>query len=308
MASPQTEDGLTPIANELLDAIIRTHFSPTEHTLILVIIRKTYGWHKKTDRISYTQFEEATGINRRHIAPALQSLMKRRIIIRQGEGYNLEYGIQKDYDLWATGKKFVTDISNEIVTENGNESLPKTVMIEKDIVTENGNESLPKTVMTPKTQSLPVSPKSLPKTVTKSLPNRYTQNKEINITKEINNITIKENIKEKRGIDLPEWLSQEVWDAFVEMRIKIKHPLTEYAQMLAIKKLTRLRNQGEDANEILEKAILNSWRGIYSQKDERDKNGGNGHGVNQGHTQKTATRGVYDDDARTAELKRSWLG
>jgi phage replication O-like protein O len=70
MATPQLEDGRTEIANELLEAIIYTHFSPTEHAVLWAIVRKTYGWHKKIDRISFTQLEGLTRINRRHIAPA----------------------------------------------------------------------------------------------------------------------------------------------------------------------------------------------------------------------------------------------
>jgi phage replication O-like protein O len=97
MAKPQLEDGHSDIANELLEAIIRTHFSPTESSIFWTVCRQTYGWHKKFDRISFSQFEKFTGVNRRHIAPSLQNLIRRNIITRQGEGYNLEYGVQKDY-------------------------------------------------------------------------------------------------------------------------------------------------------------------------------------------------------------------
>jgi phage replication O-like protein O len=186
MAKPQIEDGHSDIANELLEAIIRTHFSPIEHSVFWAIVRKTYGWHKKMDRISFTQLEDLTGINRRHIAPALQGLIKRNIIIRQGEKYNLEYGVQKDYEQWLSLPKSVTNI----ITDNGNESLPESVM---NIVTNISNESLPNTVTIVKKQSLPISAQSLPNndsivTVngTKSLPNPvHTKEKKENIQKKI---------------------------------------------------------------------------------------------------------------------------
>lgn len=71
---------------------------------------------------------------------------------------------------------------------------------------------------------------------------------------------------------LPDWLDKEIWEAFLEMRKKIKKPLTPYAEQLAIKKLEKFRADGEDAQEILDRAIIGSWQGIYSLKDKR--NGG----------------------------------
>ena len=247
MANPQKENGLTPIANELLDAIIMTHFSPTEYTIILVIIRKTYGWNKKTDRISYTQFEEATGISRRHISPALHGLIKRNIITRQGDNYNLEYGIQKDYELWENPPKIITKIGNEIVTENSNESLPKSVTIDKP-------------------QSLPLSPKSLPVSrgiITKIGNEIVTESVH---TKDNKSIITKDNTKDI--YILPEFINQELWEAFLEMRKKGRAPLTDYAKHLAIKKLIEFKNSGENCNEILEQAILNSWKGLWPLKNK----------------------------------------
>ncbi len=102
MARPQKENGHTEVANELLDAIVKLRLNSYEHSVLWAIIRKTYGWNKKTDHISYTQFEEVTGINRRHIAVTLNQLNKRHIITILKENYFIEYGIQKDYEKWDT--------------------------------------------------------------------------------------------------------------------------------------------------------------------------------------------------------------
>ena len=53
MANPQAENGHTDIANEIVEALARTRISGTETQLLWVIFRKTYGWHKKEDEISY---------------------------------------------------------------------------------------------------------------------------------------------------------------------------------------------------------------------------------------------------------------
>ena len=49
MASPQIEDGYTKIANELLEAISKVNLSSYEFRVIMAIIRKTYGFNKKSD-------------------------------------------------------------------------------------------------------------------------------------------------------------------------------------------------------------------------------------------------------------------
>ncbi len=124
MARPQIEDGHTNITNEIMDALMRTNFTGHERRLLDCILRKTYGWNKKLDRISYSQFAEATGIDRRHIGRALSLLKRRRIIICVGQGYSLEYGLQKDYELWdkidtISGAKFDTKQGNDLTPSEG---------------------------------------------------------------------------------------------------------------------------------------------------------------------------------------------
>lgn len=182
--SPQIEDGMTMVANELVEALCKINLSAYESRVVWCIFRKTYGYHKKTDRISYSQFELSTGLKRWHVNRALLHLIDRQIIQKNGEGYDLEYGIQKDYDLWDSLPKEVTNI----VTETGNESLPNQVTIIDE-------KSLPI-----QEESLPIQVASLPKEVTKSLP------KEVN-TKE-RNILTKNTTKEKSIISFDDYKEQ----------------------------------------------------------------------------------------------------
>ena len=135
MANPQLEDGRTEISNELSEAFARLYLSASESRVLWAILRKTYGWHKKFDRISYTQFEKLTGMNRRHIADAINRLIERKIVTRRGNNYRLEYGIQKDYDQWEllpieainrlrNLKSLPVEATKEIVTRRGNTPLP----------------------------------------------------------------------------------------------------------------------------------------------------------------------------------------
>ena len=49
MASPQKENGYTPIAHEILEALAKQLLSPDEWRILMIIFRKTYGWDKKED-------------------------------------------------------------------------------------------------------------------------------------------------------------------------------------------------------------------------------------------------------------------
>jgi phage replication O-like protein O len=243
MANPQLEDGHSAISNELLEAIIRTHFSPTESAVFWTVVRKTYGWHKKIDRISFTQFEETTRMDRRHVSPALKSLIQRNIVLRQGKGYNLEYGVQKNYENWKSlpktvTKQIVTKISNEIVTKNSNKSLPKTVTKQKG-------------------QSLPISVNI----VTKNSNEIIT---DIGTHKNNNSIT-------KTNIYIPEWINKETWDAFLEIRKNKKVVPTDKAMELLIKKLDDLRKAGDDPNEVLNQSIMSNWTGVFPLKKNGNK-------------------------------------
>jgi len=101
MANPQVEDGYVKVAKELAVALSRINLSAYESRILWCIFDKTYGWGKKTDRISYSQFEETTHLSHRHIGLTLKLLLDRNLIIRSGEGQVLGYGIQKDYAQWT---------------------------------------------------------------------------------------------------------------------------------------------------------------------------------------------------------------
>lgn len=102
MANPQKENGFTPIANEILDKIVNTALLGSELQVLFFIIRKTYGYHKKKDRISLTQFEKGTGLSRPTIVKTLKNLMSRNMIVKVAlpdEG--IEYTFQKNHEQWV---------------------------------------------------------------------------------------------------------------------------------------------------------------------------------------------------------------
>ena len=130
MANPQVEDGFIKIANEIMDALCRIRIPGEEMQVLNTILRKTYGWGKKVDSISLSQFQESTGISKPHIVTAIKGLLLKKVIIitEKGNDTAKTYGINKDYDQWTPLPKKVTLPKKVIgITEKGNESLPKKV-------------------------------------------------------------------------------------------------------------------------------------------------------------------------------------
>ena len=73
----------------------------------------------------------------------------------------------------------------------------------------------------------------------------------------------------KEEFILPEWISKESWDGFVEMRNKLKKPLTNRASNGIIKKLFDF---GKDkANAILDQSIEHCWQTVYELKQDESK-------------------------------------
>lgn len=109
MANPQLENGYIKIANEIMDALIRTRIPGEARQILDVILRKTYGWHKKEDKISRSQFIETTGISERSVIRGLHKLLAMNLITaRKDEKNHLIYSFQKDYEKWKPLSKQVT--------------------------------------------------------------------------------------------------------------------------------------------------------------------------------------------------------
>lgn len=78
---------------------------------------------------------------------------------------------------------------------------------------------------------------------------------------------------------LPDWMPMENWRGFVEMRQKMKSPLTPRAVAIVVKKLDTLRAKGADPAQLLDQSVMNGWKGIFPVRPEEYWNGNsNGRG------------------------------
>ena len=107
MANPKIEDGYTKIANELLEVIIKTRMSDYEHRVFWLIVRKTYGFNKKSDWIAQKQIVLATGILKQNVYRTVNKLLKRKMITKTCKVLS----IQKNYEIWKSSKEIMEVIS-----------------------------------------------------------------------------------------------------------------------------------------------------------------------------------------------------
>jgi phage replication O-like protein O len=95
----------TAVDNAVFDAIMPI-LSSSEWKVLCFIIRKTIGWQKEMDSISYSQIKAGTGIKTATtIQKAIEGLMGRGIIQRGETPYQSDpyyYKLNKDYTCGVT--------------------------------------------------------------------------------------------------------------------------------------------------------------------------------------------------------------
>lgn len=116
MASPQTENGFTKLANELIEHLSSVQMSGSEWQYVMCIIRKTYGYQKKEDWITNSQVVEMTSLKKERVSEAKSRLLARKIVTENRNKISL----QKDWEQWVELRKSVS-----VVTEKRNDCYGK---------------------------------------------------------------------------------------------------------------------------------------------------------------------------------------
>lgn len=126
--TPQLENGHTDLANELIDQFQRLHLSGNEWQIIWVVIRQTWGWHKKEDGISLTQFQEKTELSRPSVSEAVSKLVGKKVLSVSKESYINKYSVNKLYSEWVVPKKVLVGFSVSTSREKGTTLVGKKVL------------------------------------------------------------------------------------------------------------------------------------------------------------------------------------
>lgn len=80
MKTPQLENGYLKLSNEVWEALGRYRISGEEWLVLNCVIRKTYGFNKKSDYISLSQFQEYTGLKRPNVIRSLKKLVAKKLL------------------------------------------------------------------------------------------------------------------------------------------------------------------------------------------------------------------------------------
>lgn len=93
-----------------------------------VIIRKTYGFNKKEDKIATSQFMDMAGLSRIAVYKARKKLREMNLIAisQKGDTQTLGYKFNKHYDEWRLSPKKET-VTQKGVSQKGIQVSPKKV-------------------------------------------------------------------------------------------------------------------------------------------------------------------------------------
>jgi Bacteriophage replication protein O. len=101
MASPQTEDGYTKIANELLWEFGKFGFSQIQYQILSYVLRMSYGFNKKTAIIKQVSIANDYNLDRSLVSRNFAKLKEMNALIFAENG---ELGINKNYEDWQKEK------------------------------------------------------------------------------------------------------------------------------------------------------------------------------------------------------------
>jgi len=130
MASPQIENGYTKIANEILDALCGIRIGGEARQVIDTIIRKTYGFSKKEDYISLSQFCAITRMRRPDVCRAINKAVLMnivKVISKKATGQTNKYSINKDFETWKPLAKKLRGVAKKqiIISKKANKPVAK---------------------------------------------------------------------------------------------------------------------------------------------------------------------------------------
>lgn len=152
--SIQIDNGeFTRIHNDILDGLAKAPFTALEYRCVFFLIRMTYGWQKKEDTISLSQWATGIGIdksNRGNMLNTLNGLIAKGVIYTRSNGNNrpATWGLVKAY----FEKPTVMQPHNSIDEEFEQTVMPldnSTVMQPHNTAVISEHNSSPETVMQP---------------------------------------------------------------------------------------------------------------------------------------------------------------
>ena len=106
MTNVQLENGHTRIANEIIEKLCLAPLSGSEYKACLIVIRQTWGWKKKADKISLTQIQKKCAMSRKTVCETINKLVTKRLLVKsKGKINTLQFN--KHYEDWVVTKRLL---------------------------------------------------------------------------------------------------------------------------------------------------------------------------------------------------------
>ncbi|CAC0102920.1 TPA: replication protein [Salmonella enterica subsp. enterica serovar Infantis] len=224
------DDGFTRIANEILEAVMHAGLSQHQLLVFMAVMRKTYGFNKKSDWVSNEQLSVLTGILPHKCSSAKSALVKRGILTQTGRVIGINKTVSEWSSLPVKGTEKKPYLEKVNLPESGKKSLP-----------ESGNGYYPNQVNTKDT-------------ITKD--SKDNSNKPPKPPRAVS--------FDASSVQLPDWLSSITWSSWVEYRRDLKKPIkSQQTVTQAINLLDRCRLNGYTPEEIINRSIANGWQGLF---------------------------------------------
>ena len=114
-------EGYIPIPNSIFDKYLG-ELTSSEFSVLMAIIRKTWGWNKTEDRISVSQISTATNLTNKTIINSLKVLEQKKIISTK-KRHNRTTKIRLRLD--KTSGKFTPQLVENLHTQQYNNNTYK---------------------------------------------------------------------------------------------------------------------------------------------------------------------------------------
>jgi len=122
----QLEEGYVKLANTLLDSLLMADITLHQQKVMLAIIRKTYGFNKKVDRITNAQIAKITGLPETRVCTAKNQLLARKFLLMDGNCI----GVNKIVSEW----QHFPETGNKTFPKMGNIALPQNRETQKTLL------------------------------------------------------------------------------------------------------------------------------------------------------------------------------
>ena len=275
----ELENGYLRLANQIQDALCIVELSGREFRVLNAIVRLTYGWSKKSDRIANSLIADKTTLKVKHVSEAVVSLAYRNIIILRRIGQTRYIGINTNLDKWAYTKPNCTRCP---VTFPAAEAVTW-VISDSDISFYNplkqGWLSLKTGTAIPEngdgkntTQTTPENGDGYPRKQGKVSP-KTGNTKDILPKTNINTDLTPSNPPKGKGkfdplsIAIPEWLNATSWEEWVAYRRQAGKPIkTELTVTKTFNLLKECLDEGHDPVAVINASIANGYQGLFKPK------------------------------------------